>query len=236
MKRLAFLCSTIFILFSCQNETQQSTQKVGDPTLNGSKLPLEPLQSGEVEYSEINWNNYLNKENIEEFSNDSALLVVVKPDYALFVYAQLNQEETELACFDIIFFQKQQGKWIKTGTEQIADLQTSDYLKDKWLLQDINGDGHKDVLLKIYHDGKRNKQYVCYLQKPRKEAFVKLDWFSKVSNPEFDSEKKVLSTRSAYSKGMTEKTYRWVNDTLQLIKGERFGQVEEVFYTEDDIY
>jgi hypothetical protein len=236
MKRLIFLCGIISFLISCKNETQQNTEKGANPTINANKPLNEQPNTDEVEYSEINWNTYLNKGNVEECSDDSPLLVVVKPDYAIFVFAQFNEEETEFVSYDITCFQKQHGKWVKTLSEQITDLETSDYIQDKWLLQDINGDGHKDILLKIYHDGKRNKQYVCFLQKPRKEAFVKLDWFSKVSNPEFDSEKKVLSTNSAYSKGMTKKTYRWVNDTLQLIKGERFGQVEEVFYTEENIY
>jgi hypothetical protein len=235
MKQLIFLCGTLCILLSCKNENQQNAEKSSNPDVNANKPLVEQPKTDEVAYSDINWNQYLNKGDVEECSNDSPLLVVVKPEYAIFVSAQFK-EETELASYDVNCFQKQQGKWVKTGTEQITDVETSDYLEDKWLLQDINGDGHKDVLLKIYHDGKRNKQYICFLQKPRKEAFVKLDWFPKVSNPEFDSDKRVLSTSSAYSKGMTKKTYRWVNDTLQLIKGERFGQVEEVFYKEEDIY
>lgn len=229
----------IFIVFfmllsmiSCQNNTEvvRNSNKQIEEQSKIDSLKSENPKNDEVDFSEINWNTYLKKNNFEQSSSDSILLVVVKPDYAIFVFAQENMDTDELVSYDISGFQRQNNKWVKTINEQISDLEISDYFKDRWRLEDINGDGYNDILLKIYHDGKQNKRYVCFLQKPEQKKFIKLDWFSKKGNPEYDSKTKILSSSSAFSKGMIKKEYRWIKDTLKLIKGERMGEIEEEFY------
>jgi hypothetical protein len=155
--------------------------------------------------------------------------VVVKSDFALFVSAQEDEDNETLAAYEVTGFQKQNNKWVKTLHEKIDDLEINDYLNTKWRLEDINGDGYNDVLLKIYHDGKQNKNYVCFLQKPAQKAFVKLDWFSRKGNPEYDSKTKIFTSSSTVRNGMIEKQYRWLGDSLKFIKGERMGEFDQEF-------
>lgn len=222
----------LFSIISCQNNTNnlQNSNEQSSKQLATDSIKPTNLQNDKLEASETNWDYYLKKNNFEQGSDDSTLLIVVKPDFALFVLAQNNTDTDELVAYNVTGFQKQNNEWIKTINEQIADLEIFDYYKNKWRLEDINGDGNNDVLLKIYHDGKRNKEYVCFLQKPEQKTFIKLDWFHKKRNPEYDDKTKILTSSSVFSKGMIEKQYRWVKDTLKLIKGVRMGEIEEEFY------
>jgi hypothetical protein len=193
-------------------------------------MAIDTLPKDDVEYSEINWNVYLKKRDFEQA--DSTLLIVVKPNYALFVFAQQNLDNDELVSYDITGFQKQNKNWVKTVSEQITNLQISDYFQNKWRLEDIDGDGDKDILLKIYHDGRKNKNYICYLQSLEKQSFIKLNWFSepRFTNPEYDAKSKILSSFIGGSKGATKREFHWQNDSVKFIKGERMSEIEEEFY------
>jgi hypothetical protein len=226
MKRITLFLS-IFLIISCENNKPKEVNQ----TLDTGKIVSDSLPEGELEHSEINWNTYLKKENIEQ--QDSGLLIVVKPNYAIFVYDQENSDNNGLVSYDVTCFQKQNNKWIKTLNEQITHLEVSDFIQDKWRLEDINGDGNKDILLKIYHDLHRNKEYICYLQKPDKKIFMKLGWFSNtnVTNPTYDVKTKILSTSIEGSRYKTVRHFRWQNDTLKFIKGESTGMgATEEFY------
>jgi hypothetical protein len=224
--KLITLFLSIFAINSCENNKPKEVNQM----LNTSKIVNDSLPENEVEFSDINWNFYLKKENYEE--QDSGVLIVVKPNYAIFVFAEQNLDNDALISYDVTGFQKQNNKWIKTSNEQITHLQVQDYIEDKWRLEDINGDGNKDILLKIHHDGHRNKNYICYLQKPDKQQFIKLNWFSepRLTNPNYDEKTGILSTFIGGSKGATKRQFRWQNDSLKFIKGERMGEIEEEFY------
>jgi hypothetical protein len=223
---LITLFFSIFLIISCENNKPKEVNQA----LDTGKIISDSLPENEVEFSDINWNFYLKKGNYEE--QDSGILIVVKPNYAIFVFAEQNLDNDALISYDVTGFQKQNNKWIKTSNEQITHLDVADYVKDKWRLEDIDGDGDKDILLKIYHDGRRNKNYICYLQKPERQAFMKLNWFSepRLTNPIYDPKTKKLSTFIGGSKGATKREFSWQNDSLKFIKGERMGEIEEEFY------
>lgn len=237
IKKILFFIA-ICLMFQCDEYVSWQKAKASNQqidTLTRSKSILsDSLPTENVEYSEVNWNIYLKKNDFEQGASDSSLLVLVKPDYAIFVFAQEDMESGDLIAYDVKSFYKFNSSWIEYTNEQINDLEIGNYSKNKWRLEDINGDGFKDILLKVYHDGKQNKRYICYLQKPEQKRFIKLNWFSKMINPEFNAKNKTLETANTHSKGKTEKSYQWVNDSLKFVKGQRYGEIEDTFFEDKE--
>jgi hypothetical protein len=217
--KLFYLIVCLFYLFSsCKNNKTQQDNQTPSTITDTIEVKDNVKDTNTVDFSEINWNTYLDKNDFEQGSADSSLLVLVKPNYALFVYAQ--EDSTDIVAYDIIGFKKKDGKWAQNIKEQIIDLGDLQGNTDNiWRLEDINGDGDKDVLLKIAHDGRQRKNYVCYLQYKANETFSKVEHFEQLDNPEYDKDKKVLNTYGAYHRESVSETYRWEGKNLKFIKG-----------------
>ncbi len=238
MNKSMFALSLLGLMVSCINNssTTQKTPVSVDST--AIKLATISTQTDSISKSDFDFNSYLNKNNFEQGSVDSSTLIIVKPTQAIFVFTKLDSSEpNSLKEFQVIRFTKKLDHWIKTIDTPFSDLEVelnkinTNYRK--WEITDINGDGLKDVLLKIDHDGRQNKSYECFLQDTLNKKFVQIEKFREISNPEYDSKNKVLLSTNSYHHGQDTETYKWEGSKLKFIKGETAGEIEKKYFKKD---
>jgi hypothetical protein len=230
---------TLILIISCTNNKGKDVAITSIVTNKIASIK-DTLPKGEVDFSEINWNYYLKMEEFEQNNSDSALLVIVKPKYAIFVYTQ-EDDSSNIVAYDITRFKKQNNEWIKLQNQQINDLSGFIDNTDKWRFEDINGDNIKDILLEVNKDGRKNKNYLCYLQDKFQQEFIQVENFEKIDNPQYDTIKKVLSTKSYAHREIDEEIYVWEDNKLKFVKGKSIflgygkngGNIEEEYYTKN---
>ena len=220
MKFISIL-SIVVLIASCENTNTHNAENVPKELTTGvnqDNSDSNSIKKIKLDYSEINWNYYIEKGHFEQSSPDSSLLIFVRPDFAIFIFGNENMDSERLIDYQITSFKKNGGKWERQEiSANILIENLNDNFGDKWRLEDINGDNHKDILLKINQDEEQNNKYICLLQDPKNKTFTKLEWFSNVINPKYDSVTKTLKSSVSNKKIITESSYQWINDTIKLI-------------------
>lgn len=213
---------TLLLAVSCRNTNTKNRENIPQESVSRVTYDnsfMDSLGKVKLAYSEINWNYYIEKGSFEQSSPDSSLLILVQPDFAIFVFGDDDMDSGQLSDYQITFFKKHNGNWERQ--EISSNIPVGDAIGNfggnYWRLEDINGDNYKDILLKTNQDEEQNKKYVCLLQDPKNKTFTKLEWFSNVINPKYDSVTKTLKSSVSNKKIITENSFHWINDTIKLI-------------------
>lgn len=220
MKHISILLVFVLVI-SCNDKkskiVENSTNSVSKQSTYHSNT-FDSLSKVKTAYSEINWNFYLEKVKYEQSSPDSSLLIFIQPNFGIFVFGNDDMDTGQLSDYQVTYFKKHNGYWENQEINDIINIKDfNGNFEDKWRFEDINGDKHKDILLKVHEDNEHNKKYICLLQDVKNKTFNKLEWFENITNPKYDIEAKILKSSIFYNKNLTINNYRWVKDTITLI-------------------
>lgn len=221
-----------------------SEQKV--PSLETKGLPKEsqrivkPMAPKQVP----GWQQFLERPSLRQVHSDSNYFAYVQPNYALFAAFSVDTtvHHWERFKYEVAHFKKEAGTWIQTlDTSFKASIMDTPILnlKNKWRFTDINGDGQPDLLLKTWQDGRKNRNYLCFLQDSQRHRFLELKGFQKIENPEYDSVKMILTAHGNAHHQWYEESYRWNGFQLKFIKGKETtmykGEAsEEIYYKKEN--
>jgi hypothetical protein len=216
------------------------------PPLERKELPksaqkvVEPISPPKV----FVWQPFLQKPHFRQVHSDSNYFAYVQLHYALFALFRVDTTLSNGECFkyEVAQFRKEAGTWIQTlDTTFSASIMDTPIvnLKNKWRFTDINGDGQQDVLLKTSQDGRKNRNYLCFLQDSQRHRFWEFKMFQGIENPEYDSLQNILTAKGNAHHQWYEESYRWKGFDLKFIQGKRTTMYngrahEEIYYKKED--
>ena len=150
---------------------------------------------------------------------DSTFSAIIESDFAIKITNPAFENDVVMEfTYNITVYVKDSGNWKIQEEKKIVSEYTRYKARGSEVkLQDMDGDGSKDIMLLLASDGRGNQNYALFLVKGKN--LIEVKDFEELYAPVYDEKQKMIVTGSIMHGGHTEESYRIVNQSLIFLEG-----------------
>jgi hypothetical protein len=198
-------------VFACKNESKD-TNSTTNKTIDNQSIIKE--KSVNTTFDKIE--TFL-KEGKSGVFEDTCFTAIMDVNHAIFIIGEAINNDKGYGIFNykVKSYTKNGDNW-QIKNEQLITSDSTNYKPDlpEIKLEDINGDGEKDIMLLMASDGRGNQQYTLFLSKNKGQILVKVEGFEELYAPVYDAKRKAIVSTNSYHGGESIDIYTILGDSL----------------------